>query len=189
MSDEIYCYPPDYRVLKNKFEIRDSDTLAKTEREYSSQRMRMDFPTGDFDLSHLKAIHHHLFQDVYEWAGEIRTVEISKGGNQFMFRQYIVSGMADIHKRIRADNYLVGLGAIEFSKKAGAIIGDVNYLHPFREGNGRTQMQYLKQLCINAGHMVDLTKIEKDAWMNASKQAHNANCRPMSACILAAIAD
>src|SRR5690606_15090999 len=49
-------------------------------------------PSGSFDLKHLRAIHRHLFQDVYDWAGELRTVEIFKGGSQFQFRQYIATG-------------------------------------------------------------------------------------------------
>ncbi len=59
-------------------------------------RIAEGVPKGSFDLAHLRAIHRHLFQDVYDWAGELRTVEIFKGGNQFQFRQYIPTGMADV---------------------------------------------------------------------------------------------
>ena len=69
MLDELYCYPPDFTVLKNKFEITNQESLDKIERLYAAQRIKEECPTGDFDLNHLTAIHHHIFQDVYSWAG------------------------------------------------------------------------------------------------------------------------
>lgn len=180
MSDPVYCYPPDHLVLRNKLNIRDAATLDRAEFRLVSLRMRAGIPQGNFDLNHLKAIHGHLFQDVYEWAGQIRTVEISKGGHQFQPRQYIETGMADVHKRIKAAGYLQGLKPDEFAKQAGKIVGDTNYVHPFREGNGRTQLQYLKQLANRAGHGLDLQKIDRDRWMEASRQSHVGNYDGMS---------
>jgi len=148
--------------------------LDYAERRYSIIRSRQGIPQGDFDLKHLKAIHRHLFQDIYDWAGEIRTVEISKGGSQFQFRQYIETGMADVHRRLVASSFLKGLDRSAFASAAANIIGDVNYVHPFREGNGRTQLQYLKQLAGQAGHTLDLTKIHAIGWIEASKEAHLA---------------
>ncbi len=187
MSDTKYCYPPDYLVLKNKLDLRDADLLERTERRLVVQRVLEGIPTGDFDLAHLKAIHRHMFQDIFDWAGEIRTTEISKGGSQFQFRQYIETGMADVHRRIKAHGYLKNLPSEQFADLAGEILGDINYVHPFREGNGRTQMQYLKLLAEQAGHAIDLTAIEKDAWMDASQNAHLGDYQPMSRCIAVSI--
>jgi len=173
MSDDSYVYPGT-GVLRNKLGITDAEKLDYYEREIVTMRAREGAPQGDFDLKHLKAIHRHLFQDIYEWAGEVRTVEISKGQNQFQFRQYIETGMADVHRRIVKSNFLRGLQRPEFAAEAGRIIGDVNYVHPFREGNGRTQLQYLKQLAERAGHPFDLTKIDAAGWLEASKEAHRA---------------
>jgi cell filamentation protein len=159
MTSDPYVYPGT-TVLKNKLGIRDADLLDLAERRYSTSRARQGMPTGNFDLKHLRAIHRHLFQDIYEWAGEIRTVEISKGESQFQFRQYIETGMADVHRRLVIANFLTGLDEAQFVKEAATIIGDVNYVHPFREGNGRTQLHYLKQLASRAGHPLDLTKID-----------------------------
>ena len=80
MSDTIYCYP-DSDVLINKMDIRDQAKLEEAERRLTMFRMSdlLDVPVkGDFDLDHLKSIHRYLFQDLYSWAGEIRTVDISK---------------------------------------------------------------------------------------------------------------
>lgn len=187
MSDTVYCYPPDYLVLKNKLGLRDASALERFERRSAVQRQAEGVPEGDFDLRHLRAIHRHLFQDVYDWAGELRTVEISKGGNQFQFRRFIETGMADVHRRLVAGNYLKNLTPGDFSERAAEIIGDVNYIHPFREGNGRTQALYLEQLVRNAGHPFDLRRITKDRWLAASKAAHTGHYRLLSDCIRKAI--
>jgi cell filamentation protein len=173
MNDDPYVYPGT-RILRNKLNIWDAVELDFAERRFSAIRVRQGVPTGDFDLQHLKAIHRHLFQDIFEWAGQIRTVEISKGGSQFQFRQYIETGMADVHRRLMKSDFLRGLEQSVFAAEAGKIIGDVNYVHPFREGNGRTQLLYLKQLAEQAGHALDLTKIEAAGWLAASKEAHRA---------------
>lgn len=187
MSDEKYCYPPHHRVLRNNFEIRDATELDAVEREFVMFRARIGCPTGDFDLDHLRSIHLHLFQDVYDWAGEVREVNISKGGSHFMPMRFVETGMQDVHKRIVDVNYLQGLTNRAFAEKCGPIIGDLNHVHPFREGNGRTQMQYLKQLASHAGHHLDLKKIEKDAWINASIRSNDGEHSGMVACIYGAL--
>ena len=106
MSDTDYCYPPDYAVLRNKLGIRDAAELDRAERRRVAQRLSEAVPRGDFDLDHLKAIHHHLFQDVYAWAGQTRTIEIAKGGALFQFHRYIEIGMGDVHRRLVDRDYL-----------------------------------------------------------------------------------
>ncbi len=173
MSDDPYVYPGT-GVLRNKLGLTDADKLDYYEREITTMRAREGIPQGDFDLKHLKAIHRHLFQDIFEWAGQVRTVEISKGESQFQFRQYIETGMTDVHRRIVKSDFLRNLERSVFAVEAARIIGDVDYVHPFREGNGRTQLQYLKQLSERAGHPLDLTKIDAAGWLEASKEAHRA---------------
>lgn len=87
-------------ILRNKLGITDGALLDEVERRVTTQRLRQGAPKGKFDFAHLKAIHHHLFQDLYEWAGEPRTVEISKGGHQFQFRQFLDQGVAYVHGEI-----------------------------------------------------------------------------------------
>ncbi|WP_424973315.1 Fic/DOC family protein [Dinoroseobacter sp. S76] len=187
MSDPVYCYPPEYDVLRNKFGIKDASILDRVERRSSALRISQGCPRGDFDLAHLKAIHGHIFQDTYDWAGETRTVEISKGGSQFIPRQFIETGMADVHRRLAAQNHLKDLSPDQFAHQAGQIIGDINHIHPFREGNGRTQLQYLSQFGEQAGHRIDLRKLEPDAWMEASIRSHEGDYNKMSACIRGAL--
>jgi cell filamentation protein len=186
MSGDPYVIPGT-TVLRNKFGISDAEELDRWERRRVLERFSEGAPTGKFDLAHLRAIHRHLFQDVYDWAGEIRTLEISKGGTTFMFRRFIEGGMADVHRRLSEWRFLKGLDAAGFAAKAGEIIGDINHIHPFREGNGRTQMTYLVQLGDAAGHEIDVSRIERDIWYAASRAANRGDYSPMAAAIWQAI--
>jgi cell filamentation protein len=179
-DDDPYTYPGSL-VFRNKLGITDAALLDYHEREIVAQRSAAGVPTGNFDLAHLRAIHRHLFQDLYRWAGKVRTVEIAKDGHQFQFRRFIATGMADVHRRLVLANFLRGLTATGFADAAGGIIGDVNYVHPFREGNGRTQLLYLEQLAEQAGHPLDLGLLDAARWLAASRAAHGGDYRPMAA--------
>lgn len=178
-----YLYP-DVPVLRNRLNIRDPAALDFAESDYVTFRIRQGAPLGRFDLAHLQRIHAHLFQDVYDWAGEIRTVEISKDGHTFQFCRFIAAGMADVRRRLAASDYLRNLRADAFADQV-----DVNYVHPFREGNGRTQLQYLKQLGASAGHDIDLTRLADGPgrWIDASRASHKGDYAPMAEMIRLAI--
>lgn len=178
MTDDPYVYPGT-TILRNKLGIVDAAMLDSAERLLTTQRAAAGCPLGDFDLNHLRAIHRHLFSRLYDWAGEIRTVEIAKGDTQFMFRQYIETGMADVHRRIVAADYFRGANIGAFASEAGRVIGDVNYVHPFREGNGRAQLIYLAQLSNAAGFRLALRRIEAAPWIEACKRAHVADYAPL----------
>ena len=188
MNEDVdpYVYPGT-KTLRNRIGIKDQRKLDRAERRIVLDRIAEGVPRGSFDLAHLRSIHRHLFQDIYDWAGELRTVEIFKGGNQFQFRQYIQTGMADVHRRLTRARFLKRLPANDFAHEAGIIIGDINYIHPFREGNGRTQAEYLKQLAEQAGHPLDLRRIEPAAWIEASKASHAADHKLMAETIQRAI--
>jgi cell filamentation protein len=181
-ADDPYLIPGT-SVLRNNLGIPGAATLDSTERELVTQRITEGIPGGRFDLIHLQAIHRHLFQDIYTWAGEVRTVEIAKGGQQFLFRQFIETGMGDIHRRLVARNFLRGLTSAAFAEAAGTVMGDVNYVHPFREGNGRTQLLYLDLLAEQAYHRLDLSLLDPVQWIAASRAAHDGDYGPMSAAI------
>ncbi len=178
-EDDPYVYPGT-TVLRNRFGIRDAAEFARIERLLVGQRAAEGVPDGLFDLAHLRQIHRHLFQDLFDWAGEIRTVEIAKDGHQFQFRRFIETGLADAHRRLVQSDFLRRLDASAFATEAGKILGDVNYVHPFREGNGRTQLFYLDQLAFKAGHPLDLTRLDPARWIAASRAAHGGSYEPMA---------
>jgi cell filamentation protein len=182
MSGDPYVYSGT-SVLRNKLGLTDAAHLEAFERLMVAQRIDEGVPSGSFDLEHLRAIHRHLFQDIFEWAAEIRTTELAKGGHQFMFRRYIERGMGDIARRMAATLPYANWSVPAFAAEAGRIIGDVNYVHPFREGNSRTQLQFLKQLCKAAGRPLDLRAIDPTKWRAASRIAHDANYEPMGRAI------
>ena len=186
MNDDPDVYPGTF-ILRNRLGITDRDTLDRVERRLVVQRTRQGIPTGDFDLTHLKAIHRHLFQDLYAWAGEVRTVEIAKGGSGFMPCRFIENGMYDVHRRILENGHFLGLSPADFAVAAATVLGDVNHVHPFREGNGRTQLHYLKQFATRAGHQLNLRKLDPVGWIHASIMANRGDYGAMGVCIAGAI--
>nr|WP_272874434.1 Fic family protein [Pseudaestuariivita rosea] len=144
-------------------------------------------PGGNFDAGHIKSIHKHLFQDVYEWAGQYRQVEIGKGGRWFHQHALIDKGMADVERTMQAGNFGRGLDASDYSEFAAKAISDLNYVHPFREGNGRTQTEFLKQMTERAGHEFHTERIQRDAWILASQVSHSGTNDLLRAAITHAI--
>jgi cell filamentation protein len=186
VSEDPYVYPGTTTV-RNRLGIASLVRLDRAERRIAAERATQPIPRGSFDLTHLCAIHRHLFQDIYDWAGELRTVEISKGRQQFQFRKFIQTGMADVHGRLVRSRFLKGLSSAQFAEQASVIVGDINYIHPFREGNRRTQLQYLKQLAQNAGHSLDLAQIPGTLWIEASISSHSADYSAMATAIVEAL--
>jgi len=103
-----YTYP-DSQILRNRLGITDAAELDRVERRLVTERVAMGIPTGQFDLAHRCAIHRHLFQDIYSWAGEIRTVEIAKDGHQFQFFRFIGTGVGDAYRRLERADFLRAL--------------------------------------------------------------------------------
>ena len=186
--DDPYVYPGT-SVLRNKRNIQDSDTLDRFERIAVTLRQAEGVPSGGFDAPHLKAIHHHLFQDVYDWAGEFRTVHMSKGDSVFQFPSFIDVGVGSVHEKIQKNDYLRNMSRDDFTAKAADIVGDLNYAHPFREGNGRTQLEYLEQLSERAGHPLDVSRLRGQGWIEASIAAHDQNLTPMQTALDYALVD
>ncbi len=186
-TEDPYVYPDAPNALRNRLGIKDVSEIDTIERVFVARRIRVGVPVGQFDAPHIKAIHKHLFQDMYEWAGEFRTVELAKGGHKFQLVGYLETGIANIHSRLIQRKFLSGLARSIFAQEVASIIGDLNYVHPFREGNGRTQLQYLKQLARRAGHDVDLTKLKRDIWQEASRTAHQADYSLMAKAIAGAM--
>jgi cell filamentation protein len=151
-------------VLINRLDITDESTLEQIEAALVATRSYELSQTplkGRFDLAHLQAIHKHLFGDLYEWAGQLRTIDISKGGNRFANHLQIENAAAPIFQQLAKEKHLAGLGAEAFSDRAAYYLGELNALHPFREGNGRAQREFISHLANAAGYYV--------AWENMAR--------------------
>jgi len=182
-KDRAFYKYPGTDTLRNKFGIRDSRLLDTVERALVGTRIDELPPAGNFDLVHLQAIHRHLFQDIYDWAGELRQVDFHKGGFWFLPHDRIEMGINDVHRRLAEKDFLRGLPPGDFAREAGIIIGDLNHAHPFREGNGRTQMSYLDLLAQQAGHVIGFERFEQKSWIEASIQANEGRYDLMGRCI------
>lgn len=107
---------------------------------------------GSFDIAHLREIHRFLFRDIFPWAGDFRVVNISKGNANFGPAMHIVGALKELFDRLAKEKLLVGLTAPAFVDRAAFYLGEINAIHPFREGNGRTQREFIRQLALHAGH-------------------------------------
>ena len=176
-ADDTYCYPGT-DALRNKAEITNAQDLDTFEGELSTLRSIeiLENPiAGQFDLAHLQRIHLALFQDVYDWAGKIRTVDISRGNSRFANVRFIESAANDIFTKLARENWLKGLDAVALSKRLAHYLSEINALHPFREGNGRVQRIFISQLSQSAGHQVDYSGLEQEEIYRAMELAFNGD--------------
>lgn len=187
--DNYYCYP-NSNTLKNKLNILDADELRHVEREITALRtaqIMVEGIDGKFDYEHLKAIHHFLFQDIYEWAGKVRNVNISKG-NQFCLFQYIDEQMIQIFLTLKQENYLTDCKSIdEIGKRLAYYLSEMNAIHPFREGNGRAQRMFLEKLASFNGYRLDFMKISSKEMLDASVKAFHLDYSLMEDLIIRAL--
>src|SRR6266545_2912963 len=113
-------------VLVNKLDLRSQAELEAFEAEISSARAEEPLPGGSMDFEHYKAIHHHLFQDVYDWAGQVRTVRIAKGGNPFCFPENIEGQATRLFDNLRLADYLRNLDTQTFADNAAHFLAELN---------------------------------------------------------------
>lgn len=166
------CYPGT-TCLINKFNIRDEKLLSEVESEitFAKASMLEQSPLeGSFDFEHLKSIHKFLFEDIYDWAGKIRDVDINKKTTRFLDHKQINEiGYVCLEKI--SNGYLDGIDRNEFIKRIAELYNDVNYIHPFREGNGRAQRIFFAQLIRSRGYDIDFSNVDTDYLMIATIQA------------------
>ena len=182
-----YCYPGT-SVLKNRLDIRDQAHFDTFEASITAQRAEEPLPRGRLGAAHYCAIHRHLFQDVFDWAGELRMVRIAKGGNIFCYPENIRSEMADLFERLRRVDFLKGSTAGAFARDAAHVLADLNAIHPFREGNGRTQLSYLTLLSTRAGRPLQIERMDSAAMLDAMVWSFAGDERPLEKLIAGLLA-
>lgn len=171
-----YCYK-DTDVLINLLNITNDDDLYNVERELVSLRtyeLNENPLKGEFDFDYLKSIHKYLFQDVYRWAGDIRNCNIAKQ-DLFCLTEHIDSFASDVFKRLKEEKYFVNYDFETTLNKLVELFADINALHPFREGNGRSQRVFIESLAKINGINLDLTNVSKMDMIIASHESINGN--------------
>jgi len=173
-------------VLKNRLGITDEATLETTEAQFVAQRSHelvQDPIPGAFDLPHLQAIHRHLFGDLYEWAGHLRTVDVIKDTSRFAHHAYLERAAGTIFRELAQENYLRGLEPAAFSRRAAHYLAELNALHPFREGNGRAQREFLSQLAREHDYAIAWEHITQADMLDASRRSFSGDLAPLTTLI------
>ena len=179
---DSYCYP-ESDVLRNKLDIRNQAALDAFEADATAIRMveLIESPiTGDFDFKHLLALHYHLFQDIYDWAGEIRTVDISRENSRFANVNHIENYLEKILYQIKADHFFKDLSPELFIAKLAHVMAEINATHLFRDGNGRTQRLFCELLAERAGYFVDFSNVEREQMYQVMTASFNTDEAPLA---------
>jgi cell filamentation protein len=180
----------DTGVLRNLLGLKDQAALDKGESSLSFLRtseLREQPVKGKFDLAHLQEIHKRLFGDVYDWAGQIRQVEIRKGNTALALQMAIEGAARQLFAQLAQEQQLQGLNIDKFSARTGHYLGEINVLHPFREGNGRTQREFMGQLAEAGGYKIDWSGISQGDMIRASVEAYNGDSSGLAKLIRAGI--
>lgn len=145
-------------LLKNLQDITEYEVLLFVESSAVTKRLQELFenPIKIKGVESLLSIHKHLFQDIYAWAGQKRTVEISKDGKQFFPTTHFDNALRYIDQLLIEYNEISSQNRVQVSEKLAEILDNVNYLHLFREGNGRTQREFLRLLANEKGLILNL---------------------------------
>ena len=162
--------------LINKLNIKDDRMLAEVEGRISfakSSTLEKQPISSAFDFEHYKAIHKYLFDDLYDWAGQIRKVNLSKKGTLFADADEIERIADACFKRLAENNYFRDMDFNDFVENIVDFYCVTNDLHPFREGNGRTQRIFIAQLIRFNGYDIDFNSIDTDELMMATIQPAN----------------
>ena len=165
-------------ILYNKFGLTNQEELDRAETDsvlVRSTLLQLNPLSGNFDSEHLKDIHSHLFRDVYDWAGQFRIVPLAKADyvhrgqfTRFTPPELIEEELDKVFRQLAEEHYLAGLQRKEFARKVAALLSEINRIHPFREGNGRAQRQFVRQLAASLGHKLHFGVVSRERFIQAS---------------------
>lgn len=168
-----YCYESS-NTLVNKLNIKDEKILQKYEAKITAAKLlglRQKGITGNFDVRHFISIHTYLFEDIYFFAGKFRTEDIAKGMFSFAHWEYIDTELERLLNELKNERYLDGMPQDALAKRLAYYISELNVLHPFREGNGRTIREFIRQLALKNGYTLNLKKVLPTEMLEASKKS------------------
>jgi cell filamentation protein len=167
----------EHNLLKNYPGLTDQKLLDDFERIQAAKALVNlgDNPVaGNFDAPHLKAIHARIFKNIYPWAGEFRQVNLHRSGSYyFAVVQFMEENLKNTLAKLAAENYLRGLDSVAFARRAAYYLGELNAIHPFREGNGRTQREFIRELATGAGHRLNWNRVTREQMYAASIESHS----------------
>lgn len=178
MSDFVDPYVDlETGILRNLIGATTYKDLRKAEGDIVAlAEISLDNIPHTVDLLELKKIHKALFSKIYDWAGDLRTVNIRKGSEEyFLDYTYLENGARFIFEKLYEENFLKGLEYEEFVKRLTYFYEQLNFIHPFREGNGRTQRIFWQRVADEAGYKIDWSKVVGNELDNASLVGRTTN--------------
>lgn len=184
-----YCYE-NSQVYINKMNIRDRDKLSNFEADITAQRLieLMYQPIkGRFGKVHLLNIHRYIFKDIYPFAGELRQEDISKGQTMFCKSEFIVENLEKTFKMLKSEKYLSEMQGKEFSGRLAFYMSELNIIHPFREGNGRTIREFIRCLALKNKYHIDWSLVNKEELLAAMISSVNKNYENLNECMFRVI--
>lgn len=176
-SIDPYCYTGT-TVWKNRAGVRRQDALNAFETAMVAQRTIQRLPSGRLDVTHYQAVHRHLFRDVYAWAGRFRTVHLAKSGSMFCYPEHIAREMRMLFETIDGRG-LRAVARSDFIARLAAFLATLNAIHPFREGNGRTQIAFAAIVAADAGQPLALEKLQAVRFLAAMIASFHGDERPL----------
>ncbi|MFT6916624.1 MAG: cell filamentation protein [Motiliproteus sp.] len=180
-GDDPECYPGS-TTLTNLLDIQDAELLEDAEREITElTAIEIDFEPPPYDLHYLRSIHLTLFEDIYPWAGKLRQIDISKGDTRFCTCSRIEPEADKLFRGLANRSYFTGLKHDELVSALAEFYGDLNVVHPFREGNGRAQRILFEHIVVNCGWVISWDDISADEWIEASIDSYLCDYTSMEA--------
>ena len=169
-TQSIYCYP-DSNVLKNKLNIRDNKLLKTAEEEITliKQMELLKNPIkGNFSKAHLMNIHKFIFEDIYSFAGKIRREQISKADTMFYPPNLIDRELDKVFAKIKEKNMFKETDEEKVFDNLAYVMAELNIIHPFREGNGRSIREFIRLMAKRMGYDLNWGNVDKEELLEAS---------------------
>ncbi|MHA3722950.1 Fic/DOC family protein [Leucobacter sp. HY1910] len=163
-------------MLRNKPGADTAEALAAIEVDLTVSRtiqlQTYNLVPGTRDLAELQALHQHIFQDLFDWAGRLRTIDMRRGQGQFFAPQAgLETNAFHVFTSLKDKKFLQGLGRASFVDELAVFYDQLNYIHPFREGNGRTQRLFWSRVAHDAGWVLDWRPIHGEELNEVSRAA------------------
>lgn len=180
-GDDPYCYPGS-KVLQNLLNIEEDEELAEAEAELTElavEEIEFDFPP--YDLDYFRSLHRQIFEDIYAWAGELRSIDMSKGATCFCTCKRIMPEANKLFQQLADEDNYEHHDRDAFVAAIAEFYIELNMVHPFREGNGRVQRLLFEHIVINAGFEFDLEGITQQEWVAANIAGVSCDYGPMTA--------
>ncbi|WLI77935.1 putative adenosine monophosphate-protein transferase Fic [Kosakonia sp. H02] len=173
---------PGLKVMRNVLGIHEKQRLEQAAYQLTALRAAtLELGPLARGLPHLCAIHHHLYQDVFDWAGQIREVDIYEGDTRFCHFEYIEKEGNALMQQLEDEEWLCGLEKAEFIARLAHYYCEINVLHPFRLGNGIAQRIFFEQLALHANFSLDWRDIDPEAWRAANQAGAMGDLEPLIA--------